>query len=440
MNEVKAWAVASRAWKLTVAVGCMSMVLLAGCDTDVTNPGPVADEFLDDPAAHAAVVVGMERAFAVGLGHVGMIGASVSREVHPAGSQGSFGIILPFQQGTIPDDAWNDYWDTPQRARWVAEDGIRRFSEALEGGAFESSDVVARSYLWAGYANRLLGENMCHAVIDGGPAEPYSAFLERAEGHFTRAIEVGQAAGNSDVVTAATAGRAAVRAYLGDWNAAVQDAGQVPDGFTFEIAYGAAGEDEYNRIYWSSANQPFRAHTVWNTVHEQYYLETGDPRVAWGEDPDQPVGDAAVLDLGRVPWFFEDKYQSRDAPIPLSKGSEMRLIEAEATLRQGDWQGALGQINAVREAVQSDFTGESLSPVVAENEEEVWTYLKRERGIVLWLEGRRLGDFRRWDEEGAPGELGLLESATPEANLRPDRDLCFPIARSEKETNPNIDI
>jgi starch-binding outer membrane protein, SusD/RagB family len=415
------------------------MLTVTACDFEVTNPGPVDDPFLDDPAAHGALVNGMERNFASGLGYVGMLGASVTREVHPAGSQGAFGIIVPFQIGLIPDDTWEQYWNHPQRARWVAEDGLRRFGEVMDPAEFESSTLVARSYLWAGYSNRLLGENMCQAVIDGGPAEPYAAFLQRAADHFTRAMVVASAAGSSEIEMAARAGRASVRAYLNDWAGAVQDAQGVPDDFVFSIAYGSQGEDEYNRIYWSSANQPYRAHTVWNTVHEDYYLATGDPRVAWTDDPEVPFGDAAVLDLGRVPWLLQLKYETGDAPIPLSKGSEMRLIEAEAALRAGAWEDALATINAVRAAQTSDLTGDPLPGWEAGSAEEVWTHLRRERAIVLWLEGRRLGDIRRWQEDGAPGELHPLEEGEA-ANLVQDRASCFPIPRSERETNPNIGV
>ena len=34
-----------------------------------------------------------------------------------------------------------------------------------------------------------------------------------------------------------------------------------------------------------------RVHSVWNTPNEQYYLDTGDPRVAWDQDPSYPYGE-----------------------------------------------------------------------------------------------------------------------------------------------------
>jgi len=118
------------------------------------------------------------------------------------------------------------------------------------------------------------------------------------------------------------------------------------------------------------------------------------------------------------------KYTQGDSPIRLSGGGEMRLIEAEGLLRGGEWEAAMGVINQLRAAAGVD-------PWVAGSLEDAWTFLKRERGIVLWLEARRLGDLRRWTEEGVPGAFHPLE-------LIPDRDLCYPIPNSELETNPNL--
>ena len=101
----------------------------------------------------------------------------------------------------------------------------------------------------------------------------------------------------------------------------------------------------------------------------------------------------------------------------------MRLIEAEAALNQGDWQGAMEIINDLRDAAGVD-------PWTASNSTEAWTHLKRERGIVLWMEGRRLGDYYRWNAAGTPGELDPLEVVSPGSHLL-NQDLCFPISQAE---------
>lgn len=407
-----------------------ALVALAACDTTVTNPGPVPDEFLDDPTAQTAIVNGMGRALAEAINFIGYTSASVTREIHPSGSTGSFGITVRWQRGILEpaDRDLNDHWELAQQARWWAESGITRIEPAPR-----SDDILARAYLWAGYANRLLGENMCQAVIDGGAAEPDGTeYFNRAEGWFTLAAQTG----TGDVRTAAFAGRASVRIFLDKWGEAVADADSVPDDFVFEIPYYDLGEDaQRNRIHWASAGQPYKAHTVWNTVYEQYYRDFNDPRVAFVDTGE--TGDAAIDCCGKVPWYQQQKHPSSAAPIRLSSGREMRLIEAEYELLQSGTARAMAIINGLRAAV-----GVAPWPAPA-TIEEAWAYLKRERGIELWLEARRLGDLRRWQENGTPGALDPLElpAADPDAvagSHLERQDLCFPIPPSERETNPNL--
>src|SRR5207244_1757574 len=78
-------------------------------------------------------------------------------------------------------------WDSAQQARWVAEDAVRRFRDVM-GAQFDSYDLGAKALLYAGYANRLLGENMCEAVIDGGAPSDYKDYFRRAESALTEAI------------------------------------------------------------------------------------------------------------------------------------------------------------------------------------------------------------------------------------------------------------
>src|SRR6266581_7787107 len=77
------------------------LVAPAACDTKVTNPGQVQDVFLTDRNAAAALVNGAGRALASGINWIGYTGAAVAREVHPAGSTGSFGITNLWQNGFL---------------------------------------------------------------------------------------------------------------------------------------------------------------------------------------------------------------------------------------------------------------------------------------------------------------------------------------------------
>src|SRR5690606_37925997 len=113
--------------------------------------------------------------------------------------------------------------------------------------------------------------------------------------------------------------------------------------------------------------------------------------------------------------------------------------EAEALLEDGQWPEALALINQVRTRNVSETTGSSLEPWDAGSLEEAWTFLKRERGIDLWLEGRRLGDLRRWEDNGTPGMLDWPDfESVSHAFAEAPRARCIPVSKTERESNPNI--
>jgi hypothetical protein len=414
------------------------LATLAGCNTDVSNPGPVQDEFLAGDniyGAANALVSGAGRAVAVGINWVAYTGAAITREIHPAGSTGSFGITNRWQSGELNGDDvdLNDHWETTNRGRWVAEEAVRRLLEAGPPGtgqaltAAQYNSILQLAHVYAGYANRVLGENMCEAVFDGGAAQANREYFLRAEDHFTQAIAI--TGGTAAQLSAAYAGRAATRIYLDKWNEAVADAGQVTTAFVFNMPYYNLGEDaQRNRIAWASGNTPYRAHTQWSTWHYDYRTATNDPRVPFTVTTLQ--GDAAIECCGRVPFYPQAKHPNSQAPIRLASGREMRLIEAEAHLRNNDATAGMASINQVR-------TAASAGTITAVDLTDAWRLLKRERGIELWLEARRLGDRRRWAAANTPGALDPLEVPGTASHLT-RQDLCFPISPSERQTNPNL--
>src|SRR4051812_36506411 len=371
-------------------VAGLTLLLLAApmaCDTNVSNPGPVQDDFLNDRNAAAAMVSGAGRALSDGMNWVGYTGAAVAREIHPAGSTGSFGISNRWQYGELggDDSDLDTHWERTQRARWVAEEALRRLEAAgpPPAGSLQTPAAYANTlqlaYVYAGFANRVLGENMCDGVIDGSAKLPNSTYFTRAESLFTKALAVtgGTPATITAQATAAYAGRAQVRVFLGKWAEAVQDAGQVATTFNYNMPYYNIGDDaQRNRIAWSIGNTPYRAHTEWNTWYYDYSQASKDPRVPITVTALQ--GDAAIDCCGKVPFYPEAKMNTSASPIRLASGREMRLIEAEAKLRANDVAGAIALINTVR-------TNAGAATIAATTTDEAWRLLKRERGIELWL-------------------------------------------------------
>jgi hypothetical protein len=441
-----------------MAAAVAGATLLGGCE--VTNPGPVNDDFLTLPAAQQGFVDGGKERLVRLVGWAAYSTGLIAREIFPGGQTGSYGHSVQNQAGshTWNSSGPNTEYNNSQQARWVAEEALRRFEELGD----VSAQLRSEAHVWAGYANRVLGENYCEAVIDGGPLQPGRTYFERAEDHFTAAISIAE----GEWKTAAYAGRAQVRIWLEDWAGAVADASQVPSDFAFmlemDITQGS-NTNQRNHLYFAAASIPYRSYSVKHTFFEGYYTQTGDPRTPWTtyalESDNRCVGSLQGYAGGRVPCLRQWKYKSEDDDIRLASGREMRLLEAEALLETGNLAGALAKINAVRQSINSETTGQPLEQRQANTLEEGWTMLKRERMIELWLEGRRMGDQRRWGGEfvsspqSTPGSIDLPNwetisslfrnnprgrEATESSGATGPRILCYNISDAERNTNDNI--
>jgi hypothetical protein len=112
------------------------------------------------------------------------------------------------------------------------------------------------------------------------------------------------------------------------------------------------------------------------------YRSAGDPRVGTrllGKGTDR------VTDV-----YLYTKYASLGAPVTLASGVEARLVEAEATLKAGNADGALRILNALRATVAG------LAPLAPESTPAGQVdQLFRERAFWLFATGHRHGDLRR---------------------------------------------
>lgn len=394
--------------RLGAAAATIAVVWCTACDLSVTNPGPIQDSQLNTPTAIPALVNGMSGDLSVALGDYVDRGALLTGELTHSGN---FAAEGDFAQGIVtPEDA-NADWSGMQSARWSAENGLERMKTVL-GSSFETNVNTPRAYLYAGFANRLLGENVCTAVINDGPPQSDSVYFTRAESLFTRALTIAQAQSNTNLVNAALGGRASVELDLGDWTNAVADAALVPTSYVFNAIYSLNSARENNDM----ANQTVvrRESTVWGTV---YANSKSDPRTPW-DTVKTSSGKVQTGQDGKTPFFRQEKYTTLASPIPLTKGTEMLLIRAEAALRNGDVPGAMTLINQERAFY-------SLAPLTATTAAAAETILQSERGSVLWLEGRRLWDLRRWNAEGTNSFLD-------------NRAKCIPVSANEQGSNPNF--
>ncbi len=415
---------------------------LGACDLKVSNPGPVEDSFLDVDAAHNAVVYGAMRAFNSALagdgGNIAMCGGVIAREWFPSGQTGSFACsVQEFRNQLDPTNSAE--FNRAHLARWLAEQGVVRI-KAARGDRFKDYPLGAPLLLYVGYANRQLGENFCATTIDGGPQMPFTTHFDRAEAAFTEALAIATAQNNAQYKNAALAGRASVRIWRKDWAGAESDAALVPKDFVYASPYNVVAQTQSNSLSIATTDQVRRNFSQWSTFYADNYDQYKDPRTPYRKFPDTPfkVGLGSLPDLGdgrgalgQVQYWQQRKHIKDDGPIKLSSGRETMLIRAEARLRAGDAVGAMAIVNEIRALV-------GVAPKSAANINEAWTAVKLEKLIELWLEGRAVGERRRWLGDGpdaaAPGPL----PTNLQMDDRTGKDRCWSISQQELDTNPNL--
>jgi hypothetical protein len=395
--------------KLVRLAALVALLPFAACSDvlslDVEAPGRISDTDLNIPGAMSGIASGA-------LSHVGD-----GRGCRTCHGNLDLGLAAATTAGSPSASSrpTSKLGDThlPARAGPGAGSEMLR-SRAAE---YEKNASVAKAYLMGGFANRLLGEAQCRVnfdeLVDGayiaGPDRPHTDAFIRADSMFTRAIAVGTAAGTSaaNIVTAAYGGRASVRAWQGKWDEAVVDAAKVPTTFVWNSTFSTANTN-YIWVETNSRREMTLYTVMWGSV-------VGDPRVPW-QTTTQKGQD------GQTTFYRQLKYKTNADDIPITHGAEMRVLQAEAALRKSDYTGAQTFLNQARSKW-------SMAPItLSTTPADAWATLRFERYATLFLEGRKLWDWRRWAKDGAP----MLDPAST------GRDMCFPIGQGEQRANPNI--
>ncbi len=476
-------------------------VIVAGCDLTTPNPAQIEDADIRNPVILGALLTGAESDYGRGLTQLGggglaIAGAVLADELVHSGSY----VGLEGPSWGLAGDHWveaQSRWSEPSRGRFTTENAITVAFDVLTelGQDPEAHPGVARVTFFAGMAHRALGDNFCNVVYDGGPLQPYTDAYPLAVQHFENTI---RRAGNRIVAVQAdpeltpgqiqsavnametliTASHGALaQTYLlmasegmGSeyWGLAAQHAAQVPTDFTFSFTM-VSGDRNSNRIpAWTRSRQET---TMWGTPFAAWGLNVdstslgGDPRIAY-ETPMQDGTYERAHDNRRPAWM-QRKFTSVGNNLPLVKGTEMRLIEAEVALaRDGNLQAVTDRINEIREFHNAQAPGwwrDALGPQPLDyldpvsTTEDAWLALMKERGIELYLEVRRLSDLRRW--QTTPGrsyvpfqkvrrDSGLSDPWTDPMvwvytrergeEVIPPHEMCLQVSRDEKSSNPNI--
>lgn len=309
-----------------------------------------------------------------------------------------------------------------QIARTSAENILGFLKVWTDAQVSNRTRLIGIAAAYAGYNYLLLGEGFCTLAFSrinpdrtfdyGGEVSRDSAF-KIAINKFTESIAASTTANNTDILRMAYLGRARAKLNLRDYAGAKADAQQIPSGYAKNSTYSATVGRRNNLV--------FNDNSVSNnssSVGEPYRSMTGDPRV--------PVTQGSGTSATGIRHWYQTKYTTTSAPIPLATYEEAQLIIAEVDIRAGSLATALPILAAMRtRGAQAAFTGTTMADYLAE--------LINQRRRELFLESHHLGDVIRFGIALAPVAGTAHHFGGTYGN-----QLCFPLPAAERLNNPLI--
>lgn len=386
---------------------------------DVQNPGSVQESDLSNPALAPTLVNSALGQFecaytnyvaAAGILAHEYINASSWLDINTWGWRG---VELRTITGSCPTgrDATGLGAYTPlQQARFLAESATQRIEGYPEDQVPKKAEKLGLLAAYAGFSYVLLAEGFCEMAIDQGPLMTPQQVLAVADQKFTSAIAHAQTAGNTNLRLMALGGRARTRLNLGNLAGAAADAEQIPAGFVWNAEYSTIEGRRENRLF--NLNRRNRFISVAPDDYGRVLLN-GAP------DPRVPVSNSNLVGHdGATRHWYQMKYNTAAAPIPMASWREAQLIIAEA--RPAD---AVAAINRLR-------ASQSLPALQPSGGENMLAVVLEERRRQLFSEGQRLNDMLR---HKLPFPTGFNHKGQAWGPIT-----CMPLPDQERLNNPNI--
>lgn len=278
-----------------------------------------------------------------------------------------------------------------------------------------------------GWALVFLAETFCQGTVAASPTEPGPALSTQQM--LDMAIErlgtarTALAAETTDeaeaLTTAALVGIARAHLQAGRMAEAAAAAAQVPEDFVFELKY---SDDP--------ANRGRVGNNVWNFTTARQSLvvppeyraiaDAGDPRISY-DDAGRLAQDSELQ------FYRQQKFLSYGTPIRLASGLEARYIIAEATGTMADQLLLVNERRAVG----------NQEPFVSADPAAVFAELMEQRARDFWLEGKKMGDYRR-NGHAVPYVLPDNSEYYKPGVGSVGSQQCWPVPDAEKRTNPNF--
>src|SRR2546423_661151 len=423
---------------LGVAIGAAAAASIACKDfLKVQDPGRFSNEALDNITVLTAVANGVEGQYQQVYDDFVVFTALNSDEVINSSTWIDWADVstgrIRGDWATAPGFATTQ--DELMRTRFTAQNAADRLTRVLGADVASKSPLMAQVKVYEAWADLALGMGYCESpLVQNGPRAPDTELYKQAITKFGTALTIAQAAGTSQWVDFAHAGRARANLLAGNYDAALADAQTVPAGFLKQALYSVnsqttftGGQFHYNRnrsgglhtMYWSMVDTSNSNSGAFNPVQyvKDPWTGTADQRMAVSHK----TGSVAIGVDNKTKHYAVQKYSDYTNSITLTSKREMNLIEAEVAWRKGDLQTAIDDLNKNRTtapALLPAFDATGLTST------DVRDRLLSERFAELFVEGHRMTDLDRFN---------LVTS-----RLGAGRARKLPLSRNEILNNPSL--
>ncbi len=290
------------------ATAIAASLIAMGCDDflKVKNPTVIEVDALDPVADAPTLANSSIQNFAAAYGWLAMYTSWMSGEADVAETfptRNEFGrrAVDP-SNGSLSGDVWFPLSQTAASTYLVLEKTLPTPT---------TNTNYQKAHFALAYSFLLMAENFCQGTVRSGPPLNTAAMLDSAIGHFTEAINIGNAvtvaadtAAARNMARAAMVGRARAKLQKGDKPGAIADANAVPAAFNYNMVY---FDDLSNRTRLGNRLWQFTADR--GSIAVAPFFRVNDPRVPQRQAPSNLLPQDANYPVDRgAPYIIQNKY------------------------------------------------------------------------------------------------------------------------------------
>jgi hypothetical protein len=417
---------------------------------EAENPGAIGEEQLSDPALIEVLVNSVTGELASMYDDPFIWRGSMFTDEQITGINWEQTARLNLRVVRFDEGDADGMFSAMSSYRFMADSVAGRLENLLDNP--DSDRRLAQVYALAGYSYTLMAEVMCEATINVG-SEIYSPsqLAGFAIPRFEQAIQIGTAAGSGGaaVVNLARVGLARAALLAGDDQKVMSAAAQVTPGFAWWVEYADQINDNTMNARVSGANHALGVHPHFLNAPfgtQDIVAEQTDPRIQ--HTTRWTTGHNALTKLYKP--YQSLPYSEFDPNAVIADGVTPELYDDDTDIKLASYVEAMhhyyeaaGPNGTGPEGSTLDFVNSRRAfgnqPPVNLSGDALMAELREQRSRDLYLGGFRLGDLRRWNDQGLGNFFPTGDHVTDGPSWGQYGDAtCYPLPSSEYEGNPNI--